>query len=88
MNNVKVSLAISEYDHVRDLTSGLVRPEGIDLTPLIFEVEEIFFRFTQFREWDVSEMSFGKYVSLIADGDETLTAIPVFPSRIFRQSSI
>ncbi len=88
MNNVKVSLAISEYDHVRDLTSGLVRPEGIDLTPLIFEVEEIFFRFTPFREWDVSEMSFGKYVSLIADGDETLTAIPVFPSRIFRQSSI
>ena len=33
-------------------------------------------------------MSFGKYVSLIAAGDETLTAIPVFPSRIFRQSSI
>ena len=51
-------------------------------------IEEIFFRFTKFREWDVSEMSMGKYVSLKSQGDESITAIPVFPSRVFRQSSL
>lgn len=85
---VSLTVAISDYDHVRDFTSGLVRADGIDANFLIYPVEEIFFRFTKFREWDVSEMSMGKYVSLISQGDTSLTAIPVFPSRIFRQSSI
>ena len=88
MNKLKVSLAISDYDHVRDLTTGRVEARGIDLTPLDLSIEEIFFRFSKFREWDVSEMSFAKYASLISQGDETLTAIPVFPSRVFRQSAV
>ncbi|MFQ6016968.1 MAG: hypothetical protein ACE5KF_02125 [Kiloniellaceae bacterium] len=88
MANVELTLAISDYDHVRDLTTGRVKPEGIDLVCLDLSIEEIFYRFTRFREWDVSEMSFAKYASLIAQGDTTLTAIPVFPSRIFRQSAI
>jgi len=82
-----LTLAISDYDHVRDLTSGKVRPEGIELTCLDLGVEEIFFRFTAFREWHVSELSLAKYCSLRASGDESLTAIPVFPSRVFRHSS-
>jgi 4,5-dihydroxyphthalate decarboxylase len=83
-----LSLAISEYDHVRDLAQGLVRPQGIALNALIFAVEEIFHRFTRYREWEVSEMSMGKYTSLISQGDRSLTGIPVFPSRVFRHSSI
>lgn len=81
-------MAISHYDHVRELTSGRVRPEGIDLTTLEFGVEEIFFRFAKYQEWDIGEMSMGKYVSLLSRGDTSLTAIPVFPSRMFRHSSI
>ena len=65
MTKVQLTLAISDYDHVRDLTSGRVVAEGIDLVALDFAVEEIFYRFTTFREWDVSEMSLCKYVSLI-----------------------
>jgi 4,5-dihydroxyphthalate decarboxylase len=84
---VQLTLAISDYDHVRDLTSGLVRPQGIELTCLDLPVEEIFFRFTAYREWDLSEMSMAKYCSLRAAGDDTITAIPVFPSRVFRHSS-
>jgi 4,5-dihydroxyphthalate decarboxylase len=52
------------------------------------QVEEIFFRFIKFREWEVSEVSFAKYVSLRSQGDNSLVAIPVFPSRVFRHSSI
>ena len=88
MTKRRLTLAISEYEHVRDLTEGRIQPEGIDLTCLQFEVEQIFFRFTKYREWDVSELSMGKYVALMAEDNPDLTAIPVFPSRVFRQSSI
>ncbi|HXP74854.1 MAG TPA: hypothetical protein VN823_11965 [Stellaceae bacterium] len=88
MPPLPLTLAISEYDHVRDLVSGRVKPEGIDLTALVMPIEEIFYRFTVYREWDASEMAMGKYVSLRSQGDTSLTAIPVFPSRMFRHSSI
>jgi len=88
MNEVPLTLAISRYDHVEDLTSGRIVPEGIRLTCLNLGIEEIFFRFLKYREWDVSEVSLAKYASLISQGDRSLTAIPVFPSRIFRHSSI
>lgn len=88
MGDVRLTLAISDYDHVRDLTRGAVRPEGIDLTCLDLPIEEIFFRFINYREWHLSEMSFAKYLSLRASGDSSLSAIPVFPSRVCRHSSV
>jgi 4,5-dihydroxyphthalate decarboxylase len=88
MNELPLTLAISEYDHVTDLATGRIVPEGIRLTCLNLPVEEIFFRFLVNREWDVSETSMAKYASLVSQGDTSLIAIPVFPSRIFRHSSI
>jgi 4,5-dihydroxyphthalate decarboxylase len=85
---LELTLAINRYDHMRDLVDGTVPVEGIDLRCLSFSVEEIFFRFTKFREWDVSELSLAKYTSLRAAGDDSLIAIPVFPSRVFRHSAI
>jgi len=83
-----LTIAISDYDHVRDFAGGVVRAEGIEANFLTLSIEEIFFRFTKFREWEVSEMSMGKYVSLRSQDDTSLSAIPVFPSRVFRHSSI
>src|SRR2546429_7463152 len=80
---VPLSLAISAYDHVR-----VLRPQGIDLLVLELPIEEIFFRFTKFREWHASEMSFGKAVSLLSEERPDIVAIPVFPSRAFRHSAI
>ncbi|WP_043834942.1 hypothetical protein [Muricoccus aerilatus] len=87
MPNIPITLALSEYDHVRDVLDGTVPVPGADLTVLRMPVEEIFYRFTFHREWDVSEMSFAKVVSLMSQGDDTLVAIPVFVSRMFRHSS-
>lgn len=84
---INLSLAISDYEHTRDLATGAVAAEGLDLNIQHFTIQEIFHRFTRFREWDVSEMSMGMYVSLLSSGDDSLTAIPVFPSRMFRLSS-
>ncbi|HEX6155925.1 MAG TPA: ABC transporter substrate-binding protein, partial [Burkholderiales bacterium] len=83
MMKLPLSLAIGPYDHTRDL-----RPDGIVLTRLDLPIEEIFFRFTKFREWDVSEMSFGKVISLMAEERPEIIAIPVFVSRVFRHSAI
>jgi 4,5-dihydroxyphthalate decarboxylase len=88
MPELSLSLAISDYDHVRDLVNGRVRAEGIALQPSVLNVEEIFYRTTNFQEWDISEMSFGKYSSLRSQGDDRLVGLPVFPSRSFRQSSV
>jgi len=85
---IALSLALNNYDHVRDLLAGAVRPDGIDLLPLELPIEEIFYRFTKFREWDVSEMSFGKVVSLMSEERPGIVAIPVFVSRVFRHSAI
>ena len=51
-------------------------------------IEEIFFRFTKFREWDVSEMSFGKIDFADVRRSPPIVALPVFLSRVFRHSAI
>jgi 4,5-dihydroxyphthalate decarboxylase len=83
-----LSLAVADYDHVRDLVAGVVRPEGIVLTPFVLPIEEIFFRFTKHLEWDVSELSFAKYIALCSQGVSAMVALPIFPSRVFRHSAI
>jgi 4,5-dihydroxyphthalate decarboxylase len=89
MNEVPISLAVGYYDHVADLLGGRVRAKGVALTPLQYvNPSEMFFRFILYRDFDVSEISLGKYAAMRSQGDESLVAIPVFPSRVFRHSAI
>ncbi len=89
MSRVSLSIALGDYDHVRDLTSGVVRPDAIDLVAMHYHPEEMFFRFLRFREFDVSEVSFAKYIAMKSSPEGCdFTALPVFPSRAFRHSSI
>jgi len=82
-----LTLATTDYDHVRDLVNGVVRAEGTVLTAFVLPVEEIFYRFIKNREWDVSEMSFGKFIGYASQGNSPFVGIPVFPSRVFRHSA-
>ena len=88
MADLKLDIAISDYDHIRDFMDGKVKASGIDHTHIDLPVEDIFARFTETREWPVSEMSMARFVSLTSQGDDNLTGIPVFPSRFFRQHAI
>jgi 4,5-dihydroxyphthalate decarboxylase len=88
VNPLELTLAIHDYDHTRDVVSGRVPVEGIRLRTIELEPPEINGRFSQYREWEVSEFGLGKYISQRAAGDDSITAIPVFPARAFRQSSI
>lgn len=83
-----LTLAMSGYEHVRDLTSGVVQPQGISFTPLTLPIEEIHYRFLRNVEFDVAEASFAKYISMVASGTTPIVAIPVFPARMFRHSAI
>ena len=88
MPNLKLSLASCDYDHLRDLFTGRVKPEGIDIIPMIFdEPHHIFHRASNFTDFDIHEMSFGRYISLVSQQKNEMTALPVFPSRVARQSA-
>jgi 4,5-dihydroxyphthalate decarboxylase len=88
MGALRLSLGCWDYDRVRPLMDGRVRPEGIDLNFLNMIVEETFFRMLRNREFDVSEMSMSSYVVSLQKPEKPFVAIPVFPSRFFRHSSI
>lgn len=85
---LNLSLAMADYDHVHELVSGAIQADGIVLTPFLLPVEEIFYRFAKYLEWDVAEFSFAKYIAMTAQGNAPMVAIPVFPSRVFRHSGI
>ncbi len=88
VSRLKLSLACWNYDRTRALADGSVVPDGIDLTYLDLPVEETFFRMLRHREFDVAEMSLSSYVVSMFREPQPFVAIPVFPSRFFRHSSI
>jgi 4,5-dihydroxyphthalate decarboxylase len=88
VSKLKLTLACWNYDRVRALMDGSVRPDGIDLNCLDLPVEETFFRMLRHREFDVAEMSLSSYIVSMFREPRPFVAIPVFPSRFFRHSSI
>jgi 4,5-dihydroxyphthalate decarboxylase len=87
-NPLQLTLACGNYDRTKALMDGTVRPEGIHLICLPLSAEEIFFRMLRFKEFHVSEMSFSSYLINWSRGGRDFIAIPVFPLRLFRHSSI
>ena len=84
---VPLTIATTDYDHFRDFCFGLVRAEGIDANWLTLGHHEIFARFTFNREWDVSELSFAKFMAQVTRPDSDIIGLPVYASRLFRFSS-
>ncbi|HEX2728035.1 MAG TPA: ABC transporter substrate-binding protein [Beijerinckiaceae bacterium] len=87
MRRVKLTIATTDYDHFRDFRLGHVQAEGVDHTWLTLGHHEIFARFTLNREWDVSELSFAKFMTQITRDDSDIVGLPVICSRLFRFSS-
>ncbi len=83
-----MTLACWNYDRTRALADGRVQADGIDLNYLNLPVEETFFRMLRHREFDAAEMSLSSYVVSLFTPERPFIAIPVFPSRVFRHSSI
>jgi 4,5-dihydroxyphthalate decarboxylase len=88
VRRVPMTLACWDYDRTRALMDGSVRPEGVDLTYLPMMMPESFFRMLNFEEFEASEMSLSWYTRTLTMEPRPFVAIPVFPSRMFRHSSI
>jgi 4,5-dihydroxyphthalate decarboxylase len=86
--SVQLTIATSDYDHFRDFRLGLVRAEGIEANWLTLGHHEIFSRFTFNREWDVSELSFAKFMAQVTRENSDIVGLPVYASRLFRFSSV
>ncbi len=88
MSNLKLTLACGRYDRTQPLIDGRVTPEGVDLTFLPLNPGETFYRMLNYGDFDVSEMSLSSYTIMRSEGDDRFVAIPVFPSRVFRQNAV
>jgi 4,5-dihydroxyphthalate decarboxylase len=88
VSRLRLSLACWNYDRTRALMDESIKPDGIDLTYLNLPVEETFFRMLRNREFDVAEMSLSSYTVSMFREPRAFVAIPIFPSRMFRHSSI
>lgn len=88
MSRLVLSFACWNYDRVRALQDGRVRPEGAELNFMSMQPEETFYRQIRYREFDVSEMSLSSYLLTLSEPEPPFVAIPVFPSRCFRHQSI
>ena len=88
MPPLKLTLAVEHYDRHLPLLPGEVRPEGIDLRIEHVTVEQgRHNRMLNEQAWDACELSFSSYIMAKARG-RPLTAVPVFPRRLFSQSQM
>jgi 4,5-dihydroxyphthalate decarboxylase len=76
------------YDRTRRLYTGEVQPEGVRLRYLHTAIEDLFWRQGIYGEFDLAEYSMGAYLTTVNDPDRAFVALPVFPSRLFRHSSV
>jgi 4,5-dihydroxyphthalate decarboxylase len=94
MADLNLSIASGAYDRVAALRLGEIKPEGITLDyHAQVPVHGIFVAMAEREAWDASEMSLALYTvkraRALAGGEPfPFTAIPVFPSRVFRHGNI
>lgn len=82
-------MTVSRYDRTWPLLDGTVQAVGIDLNIVPLSVGEIFWRQLHHApEFDVCELSLSGYLITRERKPPSYIAIPVFPCRAFRHSSI
>src|ERR1051326_5957815 len=88
MAKLTVSVAGVDYDRTRALFDGTVPITGCETICCAMSPEEAFHRAFRYQEFDITELSLSNTMNLIAKGAIPYVGIPVFPSRLFRHSSI
>lgn len=88
MSKLRLSVAIGDYDRMRPLVDGAVQIDAVDPQFMLLDPEEIFFRAFRQADFDITELSMSSYSVKTAAGTSPYIAVPVFPSRAFRHTSI
>lgn len=85
VKDVELTLACGDYEIVRALKEGSVKPDGIELTILNkMDSTTRHWRFLRNLEFDVCELSASSYLIAKDQGELPIDAIPVFLHRRFR----
>ena len=88
MSKLALTLACGEYEIVRALMEGTVKPDGVDLNVLTaMDSSTRHWRFLRNREFDMAEVSCSSYL-VARDQGVPIDAIPVFLHRRFRHGFI
>lgn len=88
MKKIELTLACGDYEIVRALKEGIVKPDGIDLTVLTnMDSTTRHWRFLRNREFDMAETSASSYV-VARDYGFPISALPVFLHRRFRHGFV
>ena len=81
---IQLSLACGDYEIMRALKEGTVRPDGIDLKVLTaMDSPTRHWRFLRNGDFDMAEVSCSSYIAA-RDRGLPFRALPVFPHRRFR----
>jgi 4,5-dihydroxyphthalate decarboxylase len=88
VEKLHLTVACGNYDRTLALQTGTVEAEGIRVNYIPLQPEEIFWRMSNFKEFDASEMSLSNHITMVSRGESAFVAIPVFPSRFFRHSYV
>ena len=87
-NKLQLTLACGDYESIRGLKEGTVKPDGIELTVLTDMTSDIrHWRMIRNREFDVAELSMSNYLMAKYTG-LPFAAIPVFLHRRFRHGFV
>jgi 4,5-dihydroxyphthalate decarboxylase len=86
--SIKLTFACDDYDLVRPLLDGQVRPERVDLVPQpAISIGERHLRMIRDSAFDICELSATTYF-LARERGLPLSALPIFPLRKFRHGDI
>jgi 4,5-dihydroxyphthalate decarboxylase len=88
MSNYKITLACRHYDRTEAILRGLVKPDGVDLEIVERSDPSAMVREMIDGKYDIAEFSLAEYVQRLSRGHNDLTAIPVFPLKMFRHGFI
>lgn len=88
MTGLPVRLAVTHSDRTEALVRGEVPLRGADLSVTVATAERIFAGLWHNRDFDAAEMSLATYCIQVSRGVADFVAIPAFPSRMFRHSSV
>lgn len=88
MHDLELSIGIGRYDRTQALLDGRVGIDGVQAQFTSPPLEELFARAFDSGEFELAELSFSNYLYQRSRDDCRYIGLPIFPSRMFRHSSI
>ena len=88
MTQLPITVCFWNYDRTLPMVDGRITIEGCNAEFDIRRPEDAFHRAFTTAEYDVTEISFSRYMARYSEGEVAYDLIPVFPSRAFRHSAL